>query len=202
MPLEREVKLDVSWDYVLPRLDGINGLRSVDRGVRVLDATYWDTADLELLHAGAGLRHRTTDGARGTWTLKGESARSGDALLREETEVAGAPEHPPAEVLRHLPERLRSARLQPVAVLRTHRHVIDLVDDDDGRWAEVADDRVEVLEGGAVVSAFREVEVEVAGEGFEQRLQLVVAALRAAGAEAPAVMAKYVRALQALGRVR
>lgn len=200
MPQEREVKLEVAADYELPDLGGIDGLRTVDRGTRVLQATYWDTANLDLLRTGFGLRHRTTDGADGTWTLKGETARSGDALVREETEVPGEPERPPHDVLRLLPEHLRTASVQPVAVLRTRRHVIDLLGPGGERWAELADDAVDVLDGDRVVQSFREVEVEVAGGASERLLDQVVAALRASGAQRPSVTAKYVHALLALGR--
>src|SRR5579864_3325064 len=144
MALEREVKLEVADGYALPDLNGIEGMRTADRGVRVLHATYWDTEGLDLLRAGFGLRHRTTDGAHGTWTLKGESATAGDALVREETEVPGDPARPAEDALKPLPPSLRGSALQPVATLRTERHIVDLLDADGSRWAELADDRVDV----------------------------------------------------------
>ena len=197
MPTEREFKADVAETFVLPDLDGVAGLRAHDRGVRALDAVYWDTDDLRLLRSGYGLRHRTTDGGDGLWTLKAGSHREGDAVVREETELPGPPDTPPAELAPRIGAAAAVADLHPVAHLRSARHVVEL--SDAGRpWGEIADDTVTVLSGDREVHRFREVELELHG-GDEPRADQVLAALRAAGAGSPTASSKYVRALQALG---
>ncbi|MBV8528731.1 MAG: CYTH domain-containing protein [Candidatus Dormibacteraeota bacterium] len=202
MATEREFKSDVAETFVLPDLDGVAGLRASDRGVRRLDAVYWDTDELRLMHSGFGLRHRTTDGGAVVWTLKGGTHREGDAVVRDEFEVPGTADVIPAELAARVAAVTAIADVHPVAHLHTARHVVDL-DDGERRWAEVADDTVSVLRGDRLVHTFREVEVELtaAGEGTAQdaRAAQVLAALREAGAGQPSSSSKYVRALRALG---
>lgn len=201
MPLEREAKFDVPEDFALPSLDiPARGIRSVDRGTHLLDAVYWDTASLQLLQHRIGLRHRTRDGVDGRWTLKGAAREAGGVLEREEVEVDGRPETLPAELRHRLPSEARDA-LIPVAHLRTQRHVHDLLDGSDQRWAELADDSVTVVDGDRVVATFREVEVEMTRDNADTLLPPILERLRAAGARRPARSAKYVRALEALGRL-
>jgi inorganic triphosphatase YgiF len=196
---EREIKLSVPAGFTLPNLDGVAGLRQVDRGVRVLEATYWDTPGLDLLRAGHGLRHRTSDGADGRWTLKGGTHREGAQLVRDEVEIEGTPGQPPGELLASLAGEMGPIDLQPVASLRTRRHIVDLADDRGERWAEVADDRVAVLRDGDAVHDWREVEVEIVGPADQSREDAVLARLRAAGAGEPESSSKYAQALRALG---
>ena len=200
VPLEREVKLQVGKDFELPDLDGVAELHAADRGVRVLEATYWDTDALDLFRLGYGMRYRITDGAAGTWTVKGNTTNDGPALVREETDINGEPDHPPDAAVRLISGGVDASRLQPVASLRTERHIVDLLDAGGPRWAEVADDRVDVLDGTRVVTTFREVEVELKGSSDEKRLSTVIERLREAGAEQLAATSKYMRALRALGR--
>ena len=92
MPEEREIKLPVGVDFVLPDLDGVvDGTRAVDRGTVELSATYWDTDDLALLRAKLGLRHRSAPGEAGKWTLKAGASMVGDAVSRDETDFPGPP---------------------------------------------------------------------------------------------------------------
>lgn len=197
MPSEREFKADVAESFVLPDLDGVAGLRAQDRGVRALDATYWDTDDLRLLRGGYGLRHRTTDGGSGLWTLKAGSHREGGAMVREETEVAGPPDHLPAAVAARIREVAAEPELHAIAHMRSARRVVEL--SWAGRpFAEIADDTVTVLDGDREVHRFREVELELHG-GDDARAEQVLAALRQAGAGEPTSSSKYVRALEALG---
>jgi inorganic triphosphatase YgiF len=196
---EREIKMSVPAGFTLPNLDGVAGVRQVDRGVRVLEATYWDTPGLDLLRAGHGLRHRTSDGGDGRWTLKGGTHREGAQLVRDEIEMEGPPDHPPGRMLAGLAGEIGAVEVQPVASLRTERHIVDLVDDRNERWAEVADDRVAVLRDGDPVHDWREVEVEMLGPADQSREDAVLARLRAAGAGEPESSSKYAQALRALG---
>ena len=96
MAEEREIKIPVGADFVLPDLDGaVAGLRAIDRGTVELSATYWDTDALTLLHAHLGLRHRSARGEAGRWTLKAGSGSVGLAVSREETDFIGPPDQPP-----------------------------------------------------------------------------------------------------------
>ena len=197
MAIEREFKYDVAETFVLPALDGVGGLRGRDRGVRQLDAVYWDTDDLRLLRSGFGLRHRTSDGGDGTWTLKAGSHREGGAMVREETELPGGPRHIPDALIARFEAAAPGGDVHPVAHLRTARHVIDLSDAGQP-LAELADDTVTVFRGDEQVLRFREVEVEVHGDDAS-RSEPVLEVLRAAGAVPAATASKYVRALRALG---
>jgi len=197
--VEREIKISVPADFVLPDLTGTGGLRSIDRGVHVLSTTYWDTDSLGLLKSHQGLRYRTTDGRDGIWTLKAKTRQDGMAMVRDETEIAGAPDAPPPQAMNLLAADVDPTALHPVAQLRSERHVVDLVDDA-GTWAEVDDDNVAVLDGDREVHRFREVEVEIHGSADAGRAESVVERLRAAGGAEPDASSKYVRALRALGR--
>jgi inorganic triphosphatase YgiF len=206
MSIEREFKADVAETFELPELDGVAGLRAVDRGVRHLEATYWDTDDLHLLRSGHGLRYRTTDGSDGLWTLKSGSQQQGGAMVRDELEVSGPPNRVPPDVADRLRGEVDLSAIHPVAWLRTARHVVEL-SDGGTPWAEVADDTVLVLRGEEEVHRFRELEVELHGaehgsgkaQNEDDRVDRVLARLREVGAGAPTASSKYVRALLALG---
>jgi inorganic triphosphatase YgiF len=197
--VEREVKLAVPEEFVLPDLDGVaGGVRTTDRGTHVLDATYWDTDALALLHSECGLRHRTRDGSEGVWTFKGPSTESGPAVEREEFEAAGRSESIPAALLDRTRAILGGAALHPVVRVRTERHTID-VGEGNQRQVEVADDRVSVIDvAGRVVARFREVELEMVGEPRGGLVDALLATLVRDGAVLDATP-KYVRALAALG---
>lgn len=161
MPEEREIKIPVGPDFVLPDLDGVvEGTHAVDRGAVELSATYWDTDDLTLLRAGLGLRHRSAPGEPGKWTLKAGSRMVGHAVSREESDFTGPPDMPPQSVLDVIRPVVGDVVLRPIARLVTDRHTVDLVAQRERR-AEVADDRVSVYSGDSVVETFREVEMEL-----------------------------------------
>jgi inorganic triphosphatase YgiF len=200
VPEEREIKIPVDPDFALPDLDGVvDGTRSVDRGEVELSATYWDTDELTLLHAKLGLRHRSAPGEAGKWTLKAGARMIGDAVSREETDFAGAPQQPPEAAMDVVRAAVGDVTLHPIASLVTDRHTVDLVAGDTRR-AEVADDLVAVRSGERTVETFREVEVELF-DADAALIDAVMALLRAAGAGAPDSTPKYVRALRALGHV-
>jgi inorganic triphosphatase YgiF len=200
MPLEREVKVSVPPAFVMPALDGvIPGVRAVDRGRHRLDATYWDTATLALQRAGFGLRYRTRDGKAGHWTLKSQTRRDGPAVVRQETDMDGEPGRPPESALEQVRPALGAAVLRPVATLQTERRIVDLVDSDGRRLAEVADDHVSIRSDSREVGQFREVEVELIDTPEPTLVDAVLERLRAAGAGEIDPTSKYVRALRATG---
>ena len=199
MPEEREIKIPVGPDFVLPDLDGVvEGTHAVDRGAVELSATYWDTDDLTLLRAGLGLRHRSAPGEPGKWTLKAGSRMVGHAVSREESDFTGPPEMPPQAVIDEIRPVVGDVVLRPIARLVTDRHTVDLVAGGERR-AEVADDRVSVLSDDSVVASFREVEMELFAAD-DALIDAVMTRLAAAGAGEPESTPKYIRALRALGR--
>jgi hypothetical protein len=75
---EREVKLAVTDEFVLPALSDLDGPVGVYAGEQLLRSVYWDTDDLQLARTGVGVRHRN-----GIWAFKGRSRRDGEAVVRE-----------------------------------------------------------------------------------------------------------------------
>ena len=189
-PEEREVKLRVPEDFHLPQLASGADVSVVDRGETLLEAAYWDTADLALAGAGVGFRHRN-----GTWTFKGRSRREADSVVREELEIDGDAQTIPAPIVERLREYANVADLGVVAQLVTRRHQFDVTRE--GESAEVVHDRVTVRDGMRDVTSFAEVEVEYPA-GSAALARAVVALLVAGGAVVDGT-AKYVRALRALG---
>jgi inorganic triphosphatase YgiF len=198
MAEEREIKIPVAADFVLPDLDGVvDGVHAVDRGTVELSATYWDTDALTLLHAHLGLRHRSAKGEAGRWTLKAGNGSVGLAVSREETDFLGPPDQPPPAALEVVRAEVGEVALHPIASLVTMRHTVDLLAGGTRR-AEVADDRVAVRAGARTVSTFHEVEVELF-DAEAALIDAVMSRLHAAGAGEPDSTPKYVRALRALG---
>lgn len=187
---EREVKLAVAEDFVLPSMTELDGVSVIDQGDDDLHAVYWDSDDLGLAHAGVGLRHRN-----GVWTYKGRSRREGDAVVREELEIAAGGERIPDAIRARVEQWLDPAVLHPVAELETVRHHVDITGATGS--VELVHDRVAVLLGARPVSRFAEVEVEYAADG-QALADRVVALLLARGAVVDTTP-KYLRALRALG---
>jgi inorganic triphosphatase YgiF len=187
---EREVKLRVDGDFVLPVPLALDGLTTVDRGDERLNAVYWDTDDLALARAGVGTRHRN-----GVWTYKGASRREGDALVREEIEVVAPPNVMPEEMRARIARWADLAAVHPVARLDTMRRTVDAREGDER--AEVVHDRVRVMDGEREVERFFEVEVEFEPDSqtLADRLVRYFTELGATVDTTP----KYVRALRALG---
>jgi CHAD domain-containing protein len=198
---EREAKLSVPEGFVLPLFEGLpEGVEARPTPVwETYGTTYLDTADLRLAGWGCSLRYREGQG----WTVKLPPARDGVMLVRGEHRFEGAAGRPPAAAVDLVRAFVRTARLAPVARLRTERTRVDLVDADGRAIGEVVDDAVAVLEGRRVAARFREVEVELAEGAPPALLPVTLAILERAGAtpdDRPA--SKYVRALgeRAAGR--
>jgi inorganic triphosphatase YgiF len=196
--LEIETKYDVDNGFAVPDLTGLDGVAVVDPPVEhLLEAVYFDTADLRLLRGRVTLRRRT-GGSDAGWHLKlpaGSARRELHAPLgREMANVPKALREPVAGVLRGAPP-------SPVATLRTRRVVTALRDADGGLLAEVADDTVTatvppVAPGEPVeVAAWREVEVEL-GSGDDALAAAVGERLLRAGARPSASVSKIGRALR------
>jgi CHAD domain-containing protein len=146
-------------------LDGIPGM-TLDRHPeqQMLDAVYYDTADLMLAGRGVTLRHRTGGDDAG-WHLKLPLEPGGDS--REEIRVplgrrsAGVPQEL-AELVRGI---ARGEPLIPVAHIRTNRRQWRLLDVQGDVAAEVVGDEVsaQTIGESATVKSWREAEVELVG---------------------------------------
>jgi CHAD domain-containing protein len=169
--LERELKLDVDSNFTLPPLAG-KPLES-----RVFTSAYFDTESGRLLRAGITLRRRVENG-KGVWQLKLPRASG-----RLELESAGGPAAPPVELARLLVAVRRGQTLIPVGRMRTRRTGF-CVEQEGRAVADVALDRVSVLDGRRVASTFCELEVELLDGVPTGALAPIGEMLRWAGARA------------------
>ena len=165
---------------------------------RQLQTTYFDTPDLRLVRWGATLRHRAGEG----WLLRlPDPDRGGHAPEHEphghELRFDGPPTAVPPEAVRALTAYVRSARLVPVARLRTVRRVITVLTHEGLPLAEIDDDEVSVLDGRRVAARFREVEVELRPGAPAPLLDAILERLHAAGAGVIDPTPKLVHALGA-----
>jgi CHAD domain-containing protein len=188
---EREVKLEASSSFVLPRLDGIGGLRVLADEDVDLDADYYDTDDLRLTRAGMSLRYRSDDG----WTAKLPVAVRSAFLDRAEHLIPGGPGEPPGDAKDLVRAWIRSAPLRVIGRLHTHRRRVRLGQRPGVTDVEVADDRVVASMPGTGRSQFREIEVEFGPHASKKARQAVVARLRAAGARSGDKLPKIARAV-------
>jgi CHAD domain-containing protein len=163
---ERELKLTPTPGFQLPQGRGARN--------RSFTSTYHDTEDGRLAMLGITLRRRLESG-KSVWQLKLPLASG-----RRELEVPGGPREVPAELRRLLLAVTRGRELQPVATLRTRRASVRV--QENGSRAEIALDKVSIMEGRRVRETFEEVEVELLS-GTERALARIGKRLRKAGAE-------------------
>jgi CHAD domain-containing protein len=181
---EPDLKLDAPPHFDAPDLSGVEaGLSATEPVETRLTTTYWDTPDLRLARWGTSLHYRSGDG----WTVK--------LAPTEEHEFPGGPSHPPDGALDLLRAFVRTAKLKPVASMRTRRRAISLVNGDGKEQAEIVDDEVSVLDGRRIAVRFRQIEVEVRAPAANGMVDNVVARLREAGAGPPDPAARHVRAM-------
>ncbi|MCX4677299.1 CYTH and CHAD domain-containing protein [Streptomyces sp. NBC_01433] len=191
---EIERKYEATPETRLPDLTRAAGVFEVaHRGVRELDAVYYDTDDLRLAAASLTLRRRTGGDDEG-WHLKFPVASG----IRDEI---GAPlaDTLPDGLAALLRSRVRRAALAPVVRLRSARDVHHLLDADGALLAELSIDavRAERLteDGGGATAAWTEIEVELADGGDPAFLDVVERRLRKAGVRPSASSSKLARAL-------
>ncbi len=204
---EVERKFRVHDEFALPELTGGDApvARVADLGAHTLEATYYDTADLRLARAGITLRRRS-GGPDAGWHLKLPVAGAPPGV-REELQRPLVGRKPPEDLRDLLHAQVRTARLEPVATLRTRRQTYDLYAADGALAGQLLDDNVAVLDGKrsgggssrAVTSRFRELEVEAHQDqvDFGPALEDVCRRLGSAGAVEGEFVSKAVRALGA-----
>ncbi len=167
--LEREIKLTVPRNFVLPKLSG------EPLPPQVFTSTYFDTENYQLAQAGITLRYRAK-ARKGVWQLK--LPRD---MARLELEFSGDRRQPPEPLINLLFAHLRKQPVKPIARLRTRRTGIRV----GGLKNPVADvvlDSVVALEGRRVTCHLYELEVELMG-GNDTDLRRIEKTLREAGAQ-------------------
>jgi CHAD domain-containing protein len=178
-------------------MTGTAGVASVlQEGERLLDATYYDTADLRLISAGITLRRRT-GGQDSGWHLKLPAG----AHTRDEVRLpfaghsgsgAGAV---PKELAALIRAYTRDAALAPVMHIQTSRRELRLLDQARRTLAEIASDHVRAEPAdGSTVTSWDEIEAELVAGGPEL-LKAIDRRLREAGALPAAAATKLQRAL-------
>jgi CHAD domain-containing protein len=191
---EIERKYDVPDQAIVPSLHEIGGISIVEAPeTLLLEATYFDTADLALASAGITLRRRT-GGEDAGWHLKLPVS----AQERKEVRVSldDEPDTVPTILLDLVRVHVRDHPVQPVTLIRTRRLVHHLLDGQGTVLAELCDDQVVAASpsGDAADVHWREWEVEVV-DGPVSLLDDVEATLLAEGAAPSQAASKLSRAL-------
>lgn len=199
--IEVERKFVVDADFVLPPLPEVPGWPTgwsvADGGVVLLEATYYDTADLRLARARITLRRRT-GGKDAGWHLKIQ-----DGKEREEIHapLGSAKETVPRALSDLVLVHSRHEPLGPVAKITTERHVRNVCNAAGEVLVELAEDlvRAQALGPGeqdaGEAAGWREIEAELMPAGGDDDLTVVVGLLDAAGAQRAPFPSKLTRAL-------
>src|SRR5664280_3182177 len=190
---EVERKFDADPGMPLPDLTG--AARAVSEAVASqLDATYFDTADAQLVRHKITLRRRTGGDDAG-WHLKLPAG------LDERTEVrlplGRATRKVPVALAREVRALVRDRPLVPIVVLHTTRIERRLLDPDGTTLATIADDTVlgqRLADGAVQESTWREVEVELV-HGDRSLLDAVGSQLQAGGLTPSGSSSKLARVL-------
>jgi CHAD domain-containing protein len=186
--LEVEDKYDVDEEAVLPALDGLDQVATVETVTHLLAATYFDTPDLALIRAGITLRRRT-GGSDDGWHLKLPSGPG-----RHEIHVPVDPaDGAIPQQLRDIVRAYARDDLTTTITLDTHRVEHRLLDSDGAALLEVCEDVVTATAYDETTT-WREWEVESL-DGDRDLLAAAGRLLVEAGATPSASPAKLARAL-------
>jgi CHAD domain-containing protein len=176
---EIEWKYDAAPGASLPDLSDLPRVENQsDPDEQVLEATYYDTPNLDLAQAHITLRRRLGGDDAG-WHLKLPEADGARAELQMPPD-----EGMPDEFAQLLTARLRRHPVQPVARISTVRQRRRLRDSDGALLAEVVLDRVTanaMIGEPAVVLRWSEVEVELGAHGDMRLLKAADRRLRDGG---------------------
>jgi CHAD domain-containing protein len=194
MAIEREAKYEADADATLPDFGTLPDVRGTREQNELLEAEYYDTAELRLLRSGITLRRRK-GGHDAGWHLKLPAGPGS----REEIQLplGRGGRRVPAELANLVKARSRGAELGLVAVITTQRQAITLLGGDGEPLAEVADDQVRATataSGSSEPVQWREIEVELGGGG-EDLLDAADNVLQRAGMRRSGRQAKLERVL-------
>ncbi len=172
---------------------GTAGVAAVpEQPEQLLDAIYYDTADLRLIGAGITLRRRT-GGEDAGWHLKLPAG----ADTRDEIRLplTSADSAVPADLAALVRAYTRGAALAPVVRIQTRRRVLRLLDGAGQALAEIAADHVSAEPAdGSAATVWDEIEAELV-TGDPALLTAIDEQLRLAGARPAATKTKLQRAL-------
>jgi len=173
-------------------MTGTAGIAAVSQqDEQLLDAVYYDTADLRLIGAGITLRRRTGGGDAG-WHLKlPAGADTRDEIRLPLAAPGGAV---PEELAALVRAYTRGAALAPVVRIQTSRRVLRLLDGAGQALAEIAADHVAAEPADGSAASWDEIEAELV-TGGPALLTAIEAQLRRAGARHAATATKLQRAL-------
>jgi CHAD domain-containing protein len=190
---ETEIKYEAPPGTTVPRLGKLPSVAgAAGPEEQLLEAEYFDTSDMRLIHNGVTLRRRR-GGSDPGWHLK---LPAGGKTRREIRMPLGRGRQVPARLAGLVRGYTRGEALRPVARISTRRQVLTLVDGAGTSLAEVAADDVsaQTLGEETVISHWAEVEVELTGGG-PRLLRAADAQLRRDGLQPSARTAKLERAL-------
>jgi CHAD domain-containing protein len=191
---ETERKYEAPSGMKLPDADRLFDLAVGSSDEAELDATYFDTDDLRSVRSGVTLRRRVGGDDPG-WHLK----LPVDADTRDELRLplGRSTAEPPARFVALTRVYTRGMRLEPVAKLVTKRRRWTLTGTNGHELAELADDQVHGirLHPASGELDWRELEIELVGDGSIQLLEALDAELRAIGARRSAAPSKLSRIL-------
>jgi CHAD domain-containing protein len=162
---EIERKYDVDPATIMPTLVGVDGVARVGQPVEhLLEAVYYDTADLDLARSRITLRRRT-GGADAGWHLKLPGGDDVRTEVRLPLDVGVDPASVPDALLEPVRTVVRDRPLTPVALLRSRRREQDLLDEHGTVVAHLCDDEVAAHAPADhdVTDRWREWEVEITG---------------------------------------
>lgn len=181
-------------EFAIPELHGVlDGITARAVPERLLNAIYYDTADLRLARWGASLRHSSEDGTG--WTVTLPEGGDGPATTRRELAFSGPEGSVPDEVAALVSGYTRLAALTPVARVTTRRIGVELRSDEGLPVAKVVDDEVTAYHGEHLAARFQEVEVQLGSAAPPGLMDAVVTQLQAAGAGDPNPTPTVARAL-------
>ncbi|MEO9327526.1 CYTH and CHAD domain-containing protein [Gordonia aurantiaca] len=196
--VEVELKFDVDPGHVAPDLRALPGVVSATEPQTFsLDATYFDTENLDLAGNRITMRRRTGGGDEG-WHLKRPTDIPGARReLRVGFDEAPADGDVPDALRIPVLALTRCRDLQPVAVISTTRTVTRLLGVDEEPLAELAEDLVtaQSLLPGGHSQQWAEWEFELLSGGDAKLLKAAEKALRAAGARPASSVSKLARAI-------
>lgn len=196
--VEVELKFDVEATATAPDLRVLPGVvASRPPETFGLDATYFDTENLDLATNRITLRRRT-GGHDGGWHLKRPASGNARRELQVGFDQAPADGDVPSELLTPVLALTRSRSLIPVAAISTTRTITTLLGEDDQPLAEFADDSVtaQSLLPGGQTQQWSEWEFELLGDaGNTKLLKAAQKLLRGAGGRTPSNASKLARAI-------